>query len=153
MTLSFKPAVRVKLPIPAWVYENRLLQKVEVDDNGCWRWQASLNRAGYGETFAWKRGWLAHRLAYTLVVGPIPEGYEIDHRCRVRNCINPYHLEAVTQEENKRRQGAAVTHCPRRHEYTPENTFWTPGSSGRKCRECDRANSRRFRANRLGVEQ
>jgi len=148
----FKPATReASYEAPAWVYEVRLLKKVEVDDRGCWRWQASTNSAGYGQTFAWKVGWLAHRLAYTVMVGAIPDGWEVDHRCRVRDCINPEHLEAVTQEENKRRQGAAVTHCPKRHEYTPENTFISKRGGGRRCRECDRANSRRFRESRIGV--
>lgn len=137
MTLAFKPATReASYEIPAWVYEHRLLQRCWVDDNGCWLWDGPLNRGGYGGTVrAWGKGWLAHRLAYTVMVGPIPKDYQIDHLCRVRHCINPAHLEAVTQEENLRRQGAAVTHCPRGHEYTEANTYRTR-INGRVCRKC-----------------
>jgi len=146
MTLSFKPATReASYPIEPWVYEHRLLSKVEVDDNGCWLWTGPRNRGGYGGTIrAWRTGWLAHRLAYTVMVGEIPDGFQIDHLCRVRHCINPTHLEAVTQAENLRRQGAAVTHCPKGHEYTRENTYYAPSSprSQRRCRECARISSR-----------
>lgn len=48
---------------------------------------------------------MAHRVAYELWVGPIPEGMELDHRCKVRACINPAHLEPVTHAENMRRLG------------------------------------------------
>ncbi|AEJ93146.1 HNH endonuclease [Mycobacterium phage Firehouse51] len=151
MTLTFKPATRVNLPIPAWIYEYRLLRRCEVDENGCWLWQGPLNPAGYGSTIrAWHKGWLPHRLAFTVMVGPIIGDNQIDHLCRVRNCINPKHLEQVTQAENLRRQGAAVTHCPRNHEYTPENTY--KSSDGlRRCRECGRIRSRE-RARRKKAE-
>lgn len=145
MTIEFKPATRPSVvEIPEWSYEQRLLSKVEVDDNGCWIWQASKNRAGYGQTYAWRRGWLAHRLSYTVIVGRIPFGFEIDHLCRTRACINPAHLEPVTKDENLRRQGLAVTRCPRGHKYTPENILRT--RTGRACRQCDRARSREWRA-------
>lgn len=74
-----------------------------VDENGCWIWQRSLNRAGYG---AWPRrrdSSLAHRRMYELHVGPIPEGLHLDHLCRVPSCVNPEHLEPVTNAENSRR--------------------------------------------------
>lgn len=136
--IEFRPAVRVKMPVPNWVYERRLLNRVEVDDNGCWVWTGPLTPNGYGSTVrAWGRGWLAHRLAYTVMVGPIPDEFQVDHLCRNRPCISPFHLEAVTQAENLRRQGAAVTHCPRGHEYTAANTYRAPGSPTlRRCRAC-----------------
>lgn len=136
MSLAFKPATRQEFPIPAWVYEQRLLNRTEVDDNGCWRWTGPLNPAGYGSTIrAWGKGWLPHRLAFTVMVEPIRTEYQIDHLCRVRNCINPGHLEQVTQVENLRRQGAAVTHCVRGHEYTPANTYRSKNGL-RRCRKC-----------------
>lgn len=136
MTLAFAPAVKTDQPIPAWVYEHRLLDRVEVDETGCWLWQGPLNPAGYGGTVrAWQKGWLPHRLAYTVMVGPISANMQIDHLCRVRHCINPDHLDQVTQGENLRRQGAAVTHCPRGHEYTASNTYRTR-INGRVCRKC-----------------
>ena len=143
MTVAFKPATREASPaIPAWTYEHRLMNRVEVDDNGCWLWTGPLNPAGYGGTVrAWGKGWLPHRLAYTVMVGRIAPEMQIDHLCRVRNCINPGHLEQVTQAENLRRQGAAVKRCPRNHEYTPENTYIT-SQGGRSCRECTRQANR-----------
>lgn len=87
--------------------KRRFWAKVEVDESGCWLWTASTNH-GYGHF------WVspdvgkvyAHRYAYELLVGPIPDGLEIDHLCKVRNCVNPEHLEPVTKEENWRRGDA-----------------------------------------------
>ncbi|OZE77409.1 hypothetical protein CH305_18215 [Rhodococcus sp. 15-649-2-2] len=118
------------------------MQRCIVNSNGCWLWQGPTAPHGYGTTIrAWGRGWLPHRLAYTVMVGEIPEGLQIDHLCRVRKCINPNHLEAVTQAENLRRQGAAVTVCPRGHAYTSGNTYITHGG-GRACKACIRLRSR-----------
>lgn len=78
---------------------------------------------------------------YEAFVGPIPDGLQIDHLCRVRHCVNPAHLEPVTIAENVRRGAAAQTHCKYGHEYTPENTVIHHG--GRECRTCNRIRSRR----------
>lgn len=66
---------------------------------GCWVWGLSTNADGYGLT----ERTLAHRLLYERHVGPIPEGMELDHLCRVRLCVNPAHMEPVTHLENVRR--------------------------------------------------
>lgn len=142
MTIVFAPAVKVDPPQPAWVYERRILERVEVSDGGCWIWQGAMTPNGYGMINAWDRRWLTHRLAYTVMVGPIPAGLQIDHLCRERACANPAHLEPVTQAENLRRQGAAVTHCPRGHEYTSANTYIT-SKGGRSCRTCTRLRQRK----------
>lgn len=142
MTIEFAPATKKASPIPAWVYESRLLKRAEVNESGCWLWTGPLNPAGYGGTIrAWGKGWLPHRLAYTVMVGSIPDGLQIDHLCRQRDCINPAHLEAVTQAENLRRQGAAVTHCPRGHEYSITNTYRSADGL-RRCRICCRDRNR-----------
>lgn len=75
----------------------------------CWRWTGSKTRGGYGvlaKYFVKSRGFntTAHRIAYELHVGPIPDGLEIDHLCANRECANPEHLEAVTHQENERRK-------------------------------------------------
>lgn len=75
-------------------------------NSGCWLWLASLRANGYGQVGRGGRGSgmeLAHRAAYNLYVGPIPDGLVLDHLCRVRACVNPAHLEPVTNTENLRR--------------------------------------------------
>lgn len=109
----------------------------------CWLWSGPSNsgKGSYGRFGADGQRWLAHRYAYTLLVGPIPPGYELDHVvCAVTRCVRPEHLEPVTPEEHERRsdQGAynrRKTHCPQGHPYTEENTR-PVGSSGRACRRC-----------------
>lgn len=129
-------------PAPRWSVEARLLGRVEVNGSGCWIWLGSTMPGGYGQITVDRRVQLVHRVAHELFIGPIPSGYQVDHLCRIRNCVNPEHLEAVTQAENLRRQGAAVTHCPRGHEYTRQNTF-IGGRGGRVCRVCSRERQRR----------
>lgn len=102
---------------------------------------------------------LAHRYAYELLVGPIPEGLHIDHLCRVRLCVNPAHLEAVTCHENNRRStsptavNAKKTHCPRGHEYTEENTYFAPPDGRRMCKPCARAATKRWESTRQSGDQ
>lgn len=89
----------------------RFWPKVERVEDGCWLWTASLTGDGYGRiSLGGKFGpmGLAHRVAYELLVGPIPEGLELDHLCRVRRCVNPEHLEPVTHAENVRRAQEAA---------------------------------------------
>lgn len=114
------------------------------DETGCWEWTAFRNWDGYGTFWDEGRMFMAHRWSYGRFVGPIPEGLTLDHLCRVRHCVNPVHLEPVTQHENLLRGNtpAAVnarkTHCIHGHEFTPENTALTVDGR-RECRECRRA--------------
>lgn len=117
-----------------------------VDGNGCMLWTGQPNRAGYGRFWLGRKNVLAHRLAYELAYGAIPDGLVIDHvranGCRHRHCVAPLHLEAVTNAENVRRgdtgiNNAVKTHCPQGHEYTPRNTHMHITGS-RRCRECGR---------------
>lgn len=144
---SFSPATRLRTygRMEPWQYEQKLVNGSEVDEAGCWLWKEPLNPAGYGTVSPFGGTTLAHRQMYAFAIGPIPDGLTLDHLCRVRNCINPWHLEPVTQAENARRANAYVTHCPKRHEYTPENTY---GKNCRKCRACDRVRSAAARARR-----
>lgn len=120
----------------------------------CWVWRRWKTTQGYGGVMVAGKRWTAHRLAYELWKGPIPEGLQLDHLCRVRACCNPAHLEAVTGKENIRRgdsgkaTGALIkarweraTHCKAGHERTPENfsTYTTKkGNTIRQCLACRR---------------
>lgn len=116
-----------------------------VRDGDCLRWTGFRQPGGYGQMKAGGAApELVHRVAYRLAHGSIPDGYQIDHLCRVRDCVNPDHLEAVTQQENLSRKSppepAARTHCGRGHELTPENTYqWR---TQRHCRTCKREKAR-----------
>ena len=79
---------------------DRFSSKVLIGLGGCWCWQASRNRKGYGQYSIKGRPVLAHRWAYEQLRGPIPDGMHIDHLCRVRHCVNPEHMEPVTPAEN-----------------------------------------------------
>lgn len=108
----------------------------KVDPNGCWIWQGAPKGNGYGQWSVGPRRVYPHRWAYENFVGPIPDGYDIDHLCHVRMCVNPAHLEAVTHQENVRRRVARKTHCVNGHEYTPENTYWWTDGARYSCRFC-----------------
>ena len=120
-----------------------------VDDNDCWRWNRSLHTGGYAQMTVDRKTTYAHRWSYETFVGPIPEELDIDHLCRVRNCVNPRHLEPVTRRENLQRSPIYVgttqrqkTHCPQGHPYDEQNTYRIPGRAHRLCRECRRVRNR-----------
>ena len=88
--------------------KERLLEKTAAGPGACVIYTGGLNpRTGYGNIRHGGKSLLAHRVAYELLVGPIPQGLQLDHLCRVRRCINPHHLEPVTARENTRRAVAA----------------------------------------------
>ncbi len=112
-------------------------------ENGCWNWTAGKIPQGYGQfNLTHKTACKAHRFAYIALVGPIPDGLVLDHLCRNRACVNPDHLEPVTQGTNARRgdagaHNASKTHCPAGHPYSDANT--EHARRGRRCRTCREA--------------
>ena len=134
---------RGRIPRPL---ADRIREKVAVSEGGCWVWSGTLDGAGYGRIWTGSRvvgnrtSTLAHRASYLAFVGPIAEGMVLDHLCRNRACVNPDHLEPVTQQVNLLRgetlQAAnrRKTHCPKGHAYDEANTLHYRGK--RYCRAC-----------------
>jgi hypothetical protein len=119
--------------------------------DNCWIWQAGTDKNGYG-MFQLPGGPVrAHRLAYEMFVGEIPEGLTLDHHCGVTRCVNPHHLEPVTGAENVRRSQQATrqrerTHCNYGHPFSGRNLIITNGK--RRCRECANRRARESTARR-----
>jgi hypothetical protein len=134
--------------IPGLTPSERFWSKVHKTET-CWLWTAGRIGAGYGTIRVGDRAMLAHRFAYEELVGTIPDGLELDHLCRVRHCVNPAHLEAVTGRVNSQRghhpQGWR-THCPQGHPYAGNNLYVHNGK--RYCRTCMRARDRAYKERR-----
>lgn len=124
----------------------------------CWLWTAYSLPSGYGTFNAWaRRGLLAHRVSYEIFVGPIPDGFQVDHLCVNPRCVNPVHLEAVTGLENNRRSNsisarhARKSHCKNGHPFDEANTRVSK-RGGRECRTCHRERAREARRMRREAE-
>ena len=129
--------------------------KIRVDaESGCWLWDGGVNTCGYASGGWEGRTRQMHRVLYLVLVGPIPAGLECDHLCRVRRCVNPAHIEIVTQRENFLRSNAPAavnarkTHCKRGHPLSGENLslFEQDGKIKRRCVACMRMHARRQKA-------
>lgn len=144
---------------------DRLSDKFTVGD-GCWLWKSTAERDTYGRFWDGTRLRKAYAFVYELLVGPVPEGLELDHLCRHQACVNPGHLEPVPHQVNCQRAADALdgfggarhwrgkTHCPQGHPYDEENTYHRPGG-GRSCRICNRTKAavyqRRKRHQKFGT--
>jgi HNH endonuclease len=121
----------------------------------CDPWPRALNSNGYGTvTLPGGRNTTAQRWTWEQHYGPIPEGFEVDHLCENRACVEITHLQLLTHRENTLKgsspsaKAARATHCAQGHEFTDENTRWnhrTSGKTQRVCRICAAAASRAWR--------
>lgn len=126
---------------------------------GCWLWTGGTSAHGYGiATAPHLRTKLAHRIAFILLCGEIPAGMTLDHLCRIRACVNPDHLEPVTQSINTKRGASPVVLQGRaakkrgdicRHGHSLDDAYVRP-SGHRECRTCRRDQKRRFEDARRG---
>ena len=139
------------------------ISKFEIpeDPEACWVWAGYLNKQGYGRINKTlpngsQTVLQAHRVSYEHFVGPIPEGFQVDHlchnsasdcpggtECAHRRCVNPAHLEAVTPAQNSRRAKEKLTHCKHGHPLFGENLYVGPDGK-RQCRECARRRGSEF---------
>lgn len=137
----------------------RITSRITVEDRGfrtaCWISNRAMHSNGYTKIGYFGQTWLTHRFAYTVFVGDIPDGLQLDHLCSQRACCNPEHLEPVTCRENLLRgdtltaREAAQTHCKEGHPLSGPNLYVRPDRvNSRGCRTCRRNADRRAKRRR-----
>lgn len=132
--------------------EQRFFRNCEELDSGCWLWKLKLDRDGYGHftigsmTDGSRARWSVHRWAYAFFIGKLFSHLTIDHLCRNRACVNPFHLDQVTSRTNTQRgERANATHCKRGHPFAGDNlVFQAEGK--RRCKACRDANVKEWRS-------
>lgn len=131
----------------ALVMERIMSRIMPIPESGCWIWEGSISD-GYGQISVGKKTRFVHRIMFELTKGPIPPGLVSDHLCRVRCCVNPDHIELVTNRENVGRGVGATAHairtnhCKHGHEFTPENTMKRRRGT-KECLMCNRIRNRK----------
>ena len=134
----------------------RFLEKIDDTKNSCWIWTSTKSKKGYGYFTLNRKLIRAHRLSYELFKGDIPKGLQLDHLCRNRGCVNPEHLEPVTQSVNSKRGLTGLinnpqtnkTHCKNGHKFDEENlTEYTRKFGHRRCKICNREYQKVYQRN------
>lgn len=122
----------------------RLWRYIVRDPSGCWLWAGPTRSRDreYGGVQLDGRTQAVHRVMYELLIEPIPDGLHIDHLCRTKLCVNPSHLEPVTNAENMRRRFAQRTVCKHGHPITEENRRWNGHHF--VCRPCANERTRKW---------
>lgn len=125
----------------------RFMSKLQHTPHGCWQWHGAKSEKGYGSFSFMGRALPAHRVAYVLWKGRVLAGLQVDHICNNRACVNPAHLQLVTDHQNKilgKIRRLRATHCPNGHELSEDNLVsWRLKSSGfRGCLTCQRETDR-----------
>lgn len=124
------------------------LSRITAVPNECWQWNGTITYKGYGAFERRGKALVAHRVTYELFVGPIPDGCVLDHLCRTRSCVNPAHLEAVTNRENILRGESPSAKRARQEVCHNGHPFIRSRNGTRKCRICKNASERASRRNR-----
>lgn len=150
MTAAANPLVFGDPRIPARIWRLLVVDTV----TGCWVWVGYRSSADYGRTWWQGRRQMVHRVLFAALVGPIPDGLQLDHRCHNRPCANPSHTEPVTPRENTLRGigpsalNAKKTRCCHGHVLAGDNLHVRRDKRGRQCRACQRKNAARWHARR-----
>lgn len=140
--------------------EERLNSRTVPTDSGCHLFGTGNGSDGYGKVIVDGKFVYTHRLAYEMYVGPIPKGYELDHLCRIRHCMNPTHLELVDRRTNTlrgrcpeitRARFLSMTSCKWGHPFSGDNLYVNENGH-RKCRACSRQRARVRRALKAGSQ-
>lgn len=134
---------------------DRLMEKVVLNGK-CWNWTGKKDDFGYGKLSIRDKTFQAHRVAYTILEGDIPEGMILDHQCNNPACVNPGHHKPMTQRDNLLRANtfqatnAAKTHCVNGHPFSATTVYITK-RGGRQCRICVRERKKKLRQRVKGV--
>jgi hypothetical protein len=126
-------------------------RRVEFKSGDCWYWRGFITKQGYGRVKLGDRLYYAHKVSYLVSVGDVPVGLELDHMCRTRDCVNPYHMEPIPGVTNMLEGvspsglNSRKTHCKRGHALNEGNTYSDPKKANRSCRVCQRLHSETFR--------
>lgn len=127
----------------------RFMEKVKVQENGCWAFTSSIGQSGNGRFFFMGRCVDAYKLLYELLVGPVLYSQELHHICKDRSCVNPEHLVPVTRAEHRLLH--LKSHCMHGHALTEDNLVPSLLPK-RSCLVCARKRSRDCQRRKKSLE-